>query len=60
MAALFKKKPTKPEGLPPAAGDIAIRAYRKNTKDPRKKKERTAFEDKLKSMAGGYKSKKVP
>jgi hypothetical protein len=60
MAALFKKKTDKKaEGLPPAAGDIAIRAYRKNTKDGRKKKERTAFEEKLKAMAAGYKSKKV-
>jgi hypothetical protein len=59
MAALFKKKPAKADGLPAAAGDIAIRAYRKNTKDTRKKKERTAFEDKLKAMASGYKSKKV-
>ena len=37
MAGLFKKKPKE---LPAAAGDLAVRNYRKQTKDPRKKKER--------------------
>ena len=54
MAGLFKKKPKE---LPAAAGDLAVRNYRKQTKDPRKKKERINFETKLKDLASGYKSK---
>ncbi len=57
MASFFKKK-TKTE-IPESAGDIAIRPYRKPTKDKRKLKERAAFEVKLKEIAGGYKSTKV-
>jgi len=59
MAGLFKKKAPAAAGVPTAAGDIAIRPYRKTVKDARKKKERAAFEAKLKDMASGYKSKKT-
>jgi hypothetical protein len=41
-------------------GDLAIKPYRRVTKDATKLKERKAFEAKLKQISAGYKSKKVP
>ena len=43
----------------PAKGDIAIRPYRKVSKNPRYKKERDAFEARLKLLQMGYKSPHV-
>ncbi len=43
----------------PAKGDIAIRSYRKVFKNPRYKKERDAFEARLKLLQMGYKSPHV-
>lgn len=40
-------------------GDLAIKPYRRVTKDATKLKERKAFETKLKQIAAGYKSKKT-
>jgi len=40
-------------------GDLEIRAYRKTTKDSRKKKERAAFEAKLKQLSAGYKAEQT-
>lgn len=40
-------------------GDLAVRPYRRATKDPRKKKERDAFDAKLKELKSGYKSSRT-
>ena len=54
---MFKKK-SKPS-VDSKRGDIAIRPYRKVTKDARQKKERAAFDEKLKVLAGDIKHTKV-
>lgn len=42
----------------PMKGDLAIKPYRRQTKDPVKVQERKNFEAKLKQIGGGYKSGK--
>lgn len=39
-------------------GDLEIRGYRRATKETRKRKERVAFENKMKQLSQGYKSTK--
>ena len=68
MFKLFKSKSTKRDSQTEEVdnpnkvqmkGDLAIRPFRRATKDARKKKERDAFDAKLKEIKKGYKSKKV-
>ena len=59
-----EKKVEVPAPQPPAPpvqmkGDLAIKPYRRQTKDPVKQKERKNFETKLKQISAGYKSTKV-
>lgn len=61
FSSIFKKKPAKksiddtPSGIE-MKGDLAVRDFRRNTKDSRKKKEREDFNEKLKELKKGYTS----
>ncbi len=59
-----KEEEKKVETPPPAPavqmkGDLAIKPYRRQTKDVVKQRERKNFETKLKQITAGYKSGKV-
>ncbi|EGD83593.1 AGC/PKA protein kinase [Salpingoeca rosetta] len=56
---MFAKRRAKKEGSSKMKGDLEIRPYRRATKESRKKKERAAFEARLKKLASGYVSEKT-
>lgn len=57
--SLKGKEPMLAWAAVPMKGDLAVRPFRKPTKDSRKKKERDAFDARLVLISKGYKSKRT-